>query len=606
MAYRRHTGPVLLALAGMLLPGASWARQNIAIGEISIGYDYQERSYDEDDLVEPVTDEATDTTASSGTENGATAEGGTAADTAAATTDEVIQPTTPPPQTLTDENEGDTRSLFVTPRIRVSSKGATDLVEFTYGPTFNWDDVDGSDNVGHDLSLNAEKNLSQHWLVRATDSFYYGTDSVADYERRSGDIVPTSGPTPTPTDTGAAQPQTSPGAAAVPEEPVGEELTEDYGRREYWRNDFGLHTDYTYAQDSVVGAGYNFGLLRNVKDDSYGYDDYDRHEGIGRLSYRFNRRWHADSQVSYVKGIYDEAALPVVVTTPAEATAGEGTTTTADTGNGTTAQTNGETTDTTTAEGTATAAATQETVELEDLNEDLQEYRGRLRLNYDWSDKNLYFGEYSYSATNYESEQSEDAAIHRFTAGWEHAFTNTLRMTLSGGPTFISYDKSDNETGYNAFAGLNWKFARSSLSASTAYDYEFENFDGRSSGLSKTWYSQLAYNYQITPSLQAGLSGGYERSDRDEPRDVRRLAAIEAAVAPAIDGEATIPPPETDNFQYTDETWDAGVKLSYNFLRRYTVAVSYRYADFQSDYDLDYDEHRVLLTLTASSEIFRW
>ena len=594
MTYRRHTGPVLLALAGMLLPGASWARQNIAIGEVSIGYDYQERSYDEADLVEPL--------------NGAAADTAAATDAAATNTEttEITQPTTPPPQSLTDEDEGDTRSLFVTPRIRVSSKGATDMVEFTYGPTFNWDDVDGSDDVGHDLSLNAEKNLSQRWLVRATDSFYYGTDSVADYERRSGDIVPTSGPTPIPTDTSAAQPQTSPGAAAVPEVPVGEELTEDYGRREYWRNDFGLHTDYTYAQDSVVGAGYNFGLLRNVKDDSFGYDDYDRHEGIGRLSYRFNRRWHADSQVSYVKGIYDEAAIPVVVTTPAEATAGEGTTTTADTGNGTTAQTNGETTDTTTAEGAATAAATQETVELEDLNEDLQEYRGRLRLNYDWSDKNLYFGEYSYSATNYESEQSEDAAIHRFTAGWEHAFTNYLRMTLSGGPTFISYDKSDNETGYNAFAGLNWKFARSSLSASTAYDYEFENFDGRSSGLSKTWYSQLAYNYQITPSLQAGLSGGYERSDRDEPRDVRRLAAIEAAVAPVADGEATAPPPETDNFQYTDETWDAGVKLSCNFLRRYTVAVSYRYADFQSDYDLDYDEHRVLLTLTASSEIFRW
>ena len=610
MAHRRHTGPALLALAGLLLPGTTWARQNIAIGEISIGYDYQERKYAQGELADPLTSETADTAAATDVENGETTESGTVGDTAASTTESTAstsstESTQPPTPTLTAPREGDTRSLFITPRIRVSSTGATDLVEFTYGPTFTWDEVDNSDNVGHDLNLNAEKNLSPRWLVRATDSFYYGTDTVADYQRRSGDIVPTGEQGQTGADA-TAQPEPASGTEDEPAEPIGQELTEDYGRREYWRNDFGLHTDYTYAQDSVVGAGYNFGLLRNVEDDSYGYDDYDRHEGIGRLSYRFNRRWHADSQVSYVNGIYDEAALPVVVTTPAEATAGEGTTTTADTGNGTTGQTNGETTDTTTAEGTATAAATQETVELEDLNEDLQEYRGRLRLNYDWSDKNLYFGEYSYSATNYESEQSEDAAIHRFTAGWEHAFTNTLRMTLSGGPTFISYDKSDNETGYNAFAGLNWKFARSSLSASTAYDYEFENFDGRSSGLSKTWYSQLAYNYQITPSLQAGLSGGYERSDRDEPRDVRRLAAIEAAVAPATEGDVTAPPPETDNFQYTDETWDAGVKLSYTFQRRYTVAVSYRYADFQSDYDLDYDEHRVLLTLTASSEIFRW
>lgn len=31
MAHRRHTGPTLLALAGLLLPGTTWARQNIAI-----------------------------------------------------------------------------------------------------------------------------------------------------------------------------------------------------------------------------------------------------------------------------------------------------------------------------------------------------------------------------------------------------------------------------------------------------------------------------------------------------------------------------------------------------------------------------------------------
>ncbi len=50
MAHRRHTGPALLALAGLLLPGTTWARQNIAIGEITIGYDYQERKYDNEEL----------------------------------------------------------------------------------------------------------------------------------------------------------------------------------------------------------------------------------------------------------------------------------------------------------------------------------------------------------------------------------------------------------------------------------------------------------------------------------------------------------------------------------------------------------------------------
>ena len=74
----------------------------------------------------------------------------------------------------------------------------------------------------------------------------------------------------------------------------------------------------------------------------------------------------------------------------------------------------------------------------------------------------------------------------------------------------------------------------------------------------------------------------------------------------ATDSMDIAPAEEPDHFQYTEETWDAGLSVSYTFQRRYTVSVSYRYADYQSDYDLDYDEHRVLLSLTATSDIFRW
>ena len=586
MAHRRHTGPALLALAGLLLPGTTWARQNIAIGELSVGYDYQERNYDQEETANPATAEPTDSPLpTESTESTPSTE-------STQSTTEPTQSPQPPTPTLTNPREGDTRSLFVTPRIRVSSKGATDLVEFTYGPTFTWDEVDNSDNVGHDLSLNAEKNLSPRWLVRATDSFYYGEDTVADYQRRSGDIVPTSE-------------APAPEAEVTPEEPVGQELTEAYGRREYWRNDFGLQTDYTYAPDSVVGAGYNFGLLRNVNDEIGGQDDYDRHEGSGRLSYRFSNRWRAETQLSYVKGIYDEAQIPV------RQPAAEPVTT--DTTGDTTTE-NGNTADeTTTTADNATAtedqpAETTETIALEELNDDLEEYHGRFRLNYDWRASDLFFGEYSYSATNYESQLNEDAAIHRFTGGWEHDFTSRLRMTLSAGPTFITYDESDNDTGYNAAAGLVWNLNQSSFTATTAYDYDFENFDGRRSGLSKIWRSQLGYSYNFTPNLQTRLTTGYERADREEPRDVQVLNAIETAAAEpaATDSMDIAPAEELDRFQYTEETWDAGLSVSYTFQRRYTVSVSYRYADYQSEYDLDYDEHRVLLSLSATSEIFRW
>ena len=592
MAHRRHAGPALLALAGLLLPGTTWARQNIAIGELSVGYDYQERNYDQEEPANPATPEPADSPDSTDSPLPAGSTESTPSTESTQSTTESAQSTQLPTPTLTDKREGDTRSLFVTPRIRFSSKGATDLVEFTYGPTFTWDEVDNSDNVGHDLSLNAEKNLSPRWLVRATDSFYYGEDTVADYQRRSGEIVPTSE-------------APAPEAEVTPEEPVGQELTEAYGRREYWRNDFGLQTDYTYAPDSVVGAGYNFGLLRNVNDEVGGQDDYDRHEGSGRLSYRFTNRWRAETQLSYVKGIYDEAQIPVRQPAAEPATADA-------TGETVTAE-NETTADETTLAHDATATEDQptettETIALEDLNDDLEEYHGRFRLNYDWRASDLFFGEYSYSATNYESQLNEDAAIHRFTGGWEHDFTSRLRMTLSAGPTFITYDESDNDTGYNAAAGLVWNLNQSSFTANTAYDYDFENFDGRRSGLSKIWRSQLGYSYNFTPNLQTRLTTGYERADREEPRDVRAFRAIETAAAEpaATDSMDPTPTAELDHFQYTEETWDAGLSVSYTFQRRYTVSVSYRYADYQSDYDLDYDEHRVLLSLSATSDIFRW
>ena len=617
MAHRRHTGPALLALAGLLLPGTTWARQNIAIGEITIGYDYQERKYDNEELEQALPNDATGdlngTNAEDGpevetsdTESPSSAEassssGDAVPDTSADSSENTAVESAATPlrlPALTDDREGDTRSLLVTPRIRVSSRGISDLIEFTYGPTFTWDEVDNSEEVGHDFNLLAERNLSQQWLVRATDSFYYGTDTLADYNRRSDTIVPA---------TEEAPPEPEVGAGPI--ESVGQELTEDYGRREYWRNDFGLETDYTYAPDSVVGAGYNFGLLRNVGGDTDGYDDYDRHEGIGRLSYRLNSRWRAESQISYVKGIYDEAEPAVPEPIIVGPTSGDGNGEDDAAGSDVSA---GETISPTPGDETVAlqeqAPDSTETDAIEELNEDLEEYHGRLRLNYDWRTHDIYFGEYSYSATNYESQLNEDSAIHRLTAGWSHDFSDRLRMTRSAGPTFITYDESEDETGYNAYAGVEWNFVQSSLTASTAYDYEFENFDGRRSGLSKIWRSELGYIYRFTPNLQARLTGGYEQADREEPSDIRAITPVESAASPveATDEADTVLDQEPNHFQYTEETWDAGLSVSYTFLRWYTVAVSYRYADYQSDYELDYDEHRVLCTLTATSEIFRW
>lgn len=504
---------LLVAMSGFA--DTAWGRQNIVIGEISIGYDYQERDYDSNEIL---------------------------------TTQDLLggAQLTPGRYTVNDR-EGDSRTLFATPRLRFSSKGATDLMEFTYAPTFSYDDVDSSNDVGHDLGLLAEKNITKDWLVGITNSYFYGEDSVADFQQQNSQITPAGN-----------QQLNEPAVGAGPAETVGQQLTEENGRRQYWRNDVGLHTEYTYDLDSIVGTGYNYGVLRNMSDFSDGYTDYDRHEIFGRLSKRFNAQWSGDTELSYVKGIYDETQLNVIQA---------------------------------------------DTVTTETLDDDLDEYHGRLRGDFAWRAHDIFFSQYEYAATDYEAELREDSAIHKLKLGWEHDFSTNLRMTLSAGPTFVDFDKSSDETGYNAYAGLLYNFIHSSLATNTAYDYEYDNFDGSRSGLSKVWRSELQYKYQFTPEIEAKLAGHYVKTDHQQPRmDSDTVVVVIEQSEPTQNSLIDT----NDTFQYAEDQYDLGLSVSYNFLRWYTIAASYRYANFQSDDEADYDEHTILITLTAAKELFQW
>ena len=529
-------------ICSALLSTHASARQNIVIGEISIGYDYQEREYDEQDTSTSLT--------------AATGENVDAVATAAAL------------RRYNEIREGDARALFATPRFRLSSRGTDDLVEFSYAPTFTYDDVYSSTDTGHDLNVLAEKHLSREWLVHVSNSYFYGDDTVTDYERRTAPIAGPTEQTTAPAEVGSGPTDTV------------RPLTEEFGRREYWRDDLVLRTDYTYAQDSVFSVGYNYGVLRNVSDETDGYSDYDRHEGLGRLSYRFTRQWSAETELRYVKGIYDETTLTTI--TPGETVVADP--------------------ESTTTGDAAVPVAAVPTITSEELDDDLEEYHGRFRVNYDWRTHDVFFGRYAYASTDYVSTLREDSAIHELTAGWDHDFSNHLHMTLSGGPTFVSFDESDDETGFNAYAGLTWDFVHSALNASTTYAYEYENFDGRRSGLAKVWRSELGYEYRVSEVLRARVDAGYEISDHEEPRTSEEIVVVTDSVGTSANSQAVT----QDHFFYQEDSYDVGVRLTYDFLRYYSLSTSYRYANFQSDAEQDYDEHRILVTLTASTELFRW
>lgn len=499
----------------------AFSRQNIVIGEFSIGYDFTEREYDDSDNL--TADEAAILTGNSADFNN-------------------------------DTDEGDTRRWFLIPRVRFSSTGISDFMEFTYAPTLYYDELESDSNTGHDLNLLAEKNLTRSWSFQISDNYYYGDDAVEDTALSEAEIIP-----------GSDEPDEEQTVGAEQTDGTGQSLREQNDRREYWRNTFNLGTDYTYSQDSVVGLGYSFGVLRNIDDDEGGYQDYDRHEGTGRLSYRLNRFWRLETEGAYVRGYYEPTEItylqPETNTDETEAESGE-----------------------------QTVYSQSE----EEVNDDLEEYHFVLRTDYDWQTRDRLFGLYSYSATDYEAELREDAAIHGITMGWNHDFSRALHITFSGGPTFVTYDERSTDSGYNAYAGMIWDFQHASLTANTSYGYEFDNFDGDRTGLRKAWRSGLNYAQDLSPQLSLLLGANYVRSDNEEP--------LATTVLLTSSDETT----EDEVIEYTEESYDTGLTLSYTFLRWYTVSAYYRYADYRSENDLDYDEHRMGITLTASKELFRW
>lgn len=530
------------------------ARLNIVIGEVSIGYDFAERKYveNDDEVAAVVSVPAEDTV------DDLTAETAVAAE--------------PDPN---ETNDGDIRRWVLTPRIRLSSQGINDLIEFTYAPTFpffTYDEYEDSDNIAHDFNLLAEKSFTRNWSVYINDNFYYGDDSLEDEALSESEIIPDADETEDDQTVGAEQTDST-----------NQSLREQNRRREYWRNTFDIGTDYIYAQDSVAGVGYTYGVLRNINDDD-GYDEYDRHEGRASLSYRFNRYWRVETEAGYVRGYYDPTEVtyiqPEIVQVPVED------------------EEDDETEEDPADEEEETEIEYEEQTVYneseEEFSDDLEEYHFLFRANYDWRTRDRLFSLYSYDGTDYESSFREDSAIHDITVGWSHDFTRAIHMTLSGGPSFVTYEESSTETGYNAYLGFIWDFQHAALTADSSYGYEFNNFDGDRTGLSQTWHTELGYSYSFSPQLSFSLFAGYDRSDNEEP--------VATTVLLDLEGEDTA----EEVTDYTEETYDAGVTLSYNFLRWYTVSASYRYADYQSENDLDYDEHRVLLTLSASKELFRW
>ncbi len=503
------------------------ARQNIVIGEVSVRYDHQDRTYDNNGSAVAVADASSGDVVAQGVGNA------TAGNR---------------PRILVLENRtGDRRDYLLSPRLTFSSTGISDVVEFTYSPAVHYDHLDETTDLNHDFGLRLEKNLTRNWLVTLNNHFFLGEDPLRDEELRTADSAPAAGEP-------AAPP--APAVGSPPAEPD-QTLTERFGRRRYWTNTMDAGSEYTYGEDRLVSIGYTFDVLRNDDGDVGGYTDYDRHAGDLQLHHRLNRKWSAEGEAGYTRGLFDQPNVAIVV--PSE-----------------------------------------QQVAVVD-SEDLKEYNFRLRGTYDTTSHYHLFTEYSYLGTDYDSSLRQDSDIHNLALGFNYDVSQRLHVTMSGGPTWVVRENRPTETDYNAYGGVTWDFLHGTATIFADKSYAQDNFDGRGSGLTDSWDTGATLDYQLTRDLTAALSANYNHDQRQQ------LPLSQTVILVDQDQPA---PTELGQFEYTEKDYDAGASLTYTFLRWYTVTGGYRYYNHDSDLSANgadsYHEHRAYIELAVSKELFRW
>lgn len=324
-------------------------------------------------------------------------------------------------------------------------------------------------------------------------------------------------------------------------------LSGDAGRNRYWSNDLELGTVYEYRPQSEIRAGFGYNILRNDSD-SDAYTDYDRYVFDFGNSHRINADWKTILDLSFIIGDYDEPS------------------------------------------GDSTLAPEDSD---EVLSEDLKEYRLDSVLENNYLRNRTVSVSYSYIGAKYDEDERDDSDIHQGRILWLHQYTDRLSYSLGAGPSYEKTEGRDANYGGNGVLSASYRFKKSTVSFNVEKRYDVDNFSGTSDrGVVDIWDTGLSADYRLTRNLF--LTG--ELSYLHEFREL-----------PGADTDAAVEGSEVVLEEVKSDFYQGVVGLNYSFMRYYTAAVNYTYSKQESDVVEDeYNEHRIVLTLSWERELMRW
>jgi len=225
---------------------------------------------------------------------------------------------------------------------------------------------------------------------------------------------------------------------------------------------------------------------------------------------------------------------------------------------------------------------------LENFSNDLQEYHLLLNVENNSIDRHPLTLSYNYLGTEYDSELLPDSEAHSLRLNWRYDISPLLYTNVGLGPSYQETDGQDGNWGTNGIAEIHYTQMHSTYSAVVENGYQTNNFSGTGErGIVEFWDVGLNYTQALSRYLTWDARLGYHHEDRD------------TAVVVLEDGETL------DGNQ--EDQYIAGVGLSYIFLKDYSLRCGYTFITQDSDMQgSDYDDHRILVSLSWNRELKRW
>jgi len=210
-------------------------------------------------------------------------------------------------------------------------------------------------------------------------------------------------------------------------------------------------------------------------------------------------------------------------------------------------------------------------------SEDLTTNASDVYLYYNFTPFSSVFGHYGYSQTDYDGIQ-EDYDSHTLSAGANHRLSPTLSLGGEGGASLLQRDSADTNAFYMRLS-LNQTWEKSSWILSADSGLDEQQFSGVNDlGLSRYWMIRNSFNHTFTKDITGMASLSF--------RDDTYLDRIPQEKEQELQGDAL---------------------LAYSFSQWYQLSLRYTYVNHQADLAInEYDDHRILLQLSAAKDLLKW